>query len=139
MKKFTIKGQPQGKGRVRVAKIGKFAHAYTPEKTVIYENLIKMSYENAYEQDSQNVSPLSVHIKAFYKIPSMSKVKALKALSGEIRPTVKPDCDNISKCILDALNGIAYKDDNQVVELLISKFYAEQPRVEVEIEEITNG
>lgn len=44
-------------------------------------------------------------------------------LAGQIRPTVKPDCDNVSKIILDALNGVAFKDDSQVVGLWVEKWY----------------
>lgn len=54
-------------------------------------------------------------------------------LSGELLPTKKPDIDNITKCVLDALNGIAYHDDSQIVRLTVEKFYAQQPRVEVDI------
>ena len=136
MIKFTIQGQPQGKGRAKVTVRGKYAHAYTPEKTVVYENLIKLSYKQLYNQDSNNTKPLLVNIRAYYKIPLMSKVKTQKCISGLIRPITKPDLDNVSKCILDALNGIAYKDDSQVVDLHITKHYSDEPRVEVEIEEL---
>ena len=44
--------------------------------------------------------------------------------NNELFPTVKPDADNISKIILDALNGLAYYDDNQVTDLTIYKLYA---------------
>ena len=132
----TIQGQPQGKGRVKVALRGKYAHAYTPEKTAIYENLVKLSYQQKYKQDSNNTKPLIVNIKAYYKIPAMSKVKTQKCIDGLVRPITKPDLDNVSKCILDALNGIAYKDDSQIVDLHITKHYSDNPRVEVIIEEI---
>lgn len=44
--------------------------------------------------------------------------------NNELFPTVKPDADNVSKIILDALNGLAYYDDNQVTDLTIYKQYA---------------
>ena len=50
-----------------------------------------------------------------------------------IRPTRKPDFDNIGKVICDALNGIAYRDDAQIVDALVRKFYSDTPRVIVEI------
>ena len=56
-------------------------------------------------------------------------------LDNKIYPTVKPDTDNIAKSILDALNGIAYKDDKQVVTLSVKKRYDEVPRVSVWIYE----
>ena len=57
-------------------------------------------------------------------------------IDHEILPMVKPDTDNIAKSILDSLNGIAYKDDKQVVELIVYKFYNDVPYVNVTIEEI---
>lgn len=56
--------------------------------------------------------------------------------TGDIRPVVKRDCDNIAKIVLDALNHIAYHDDAQVVELVVCKWYGEQPRVDVLIKEL---
>ena len=53
-----------------------------------------------------------------------------------IRPTRKPDFDNIGKVICDALNGIAYRDDAQIVDALVRKFYSDIPRVIVEISDI---
>lgn len=80
---------------------------------------------------------MEVRIAAYYDIPkSTSKSKRQQMLSGILLPTKKPDIDNIAKCILDALNGVAFHDDTQVVKLCMEKFYAEKPRVEVEIQEI---
>lgn len=64
---------------------------------------------------------------------SKSKKVKQKMLAGEMRPQ-KLDCDNIAKVVLDALNKLAYNDDKQVVELIVEKYYADTPRVEVEIE-----
>ena len=76
-------------------------------------------------------------IKAFFKIPkSTSKKQKERMLTGEIRPTKKPDMDNIVKAVADALNGIAYEDDKQIIECSIKKYYTEEERIEVEIENI---
>ena len=58
---------------------------------------------------------------------------------GEMLPTKKPDVDNIIKIILDSLNGLAYKDDVQIVACTCQKLYVNddnEPRVEVKIEKI---
>jgi Holliday junction resolvase RusA-like endonuclease len=55
-------------------------------------------------------------------------------LDGHIRPTKTPDTDNIAKSVLDALNKVAYKDDSCVVDLIVEKWYSENPRVEVYID-----
>jgi len=71
-------------------------------------------------------------IVAFYGIPkSERKWKQKLMRSGEIRPMKKPDSDNIAKVILDALNGIAFRDDSQVIDLHVTKHYSDDPRVEI--------
>ena len=73
----------------------------------------------------------------YIEIPqSKSKKQKEKMLAGEIKPVVKPDVDNVAKSILDALNGIVYLDDKQIIELDIKKIYAETSWTEVKIEEI---
>lgn len=104
---------------------------------MLYENLIKASYVQECQGFFSAGEALEVRIAAYYDIPkSTSKSKRQQMLSGILLPTKKPDIDNIAKCILDALNGVAFHDDTQVVKLCMEKFYAEKPRVEVEIQEI---
>ena len=55
-------------------------------------------------------------------------------MAGEEYPTKKPDIDNIVKNILDALNVMAWADDAQVVSLIVSKVWSDNPRVEVVVE-----
>lgn len=46
----------------------------------------------------------------------------------------KHDIDNYNKILLDSLTGIIWEDDNQIVELIIKKFYdKDNPRIEVEV------
>jgi len=80
---------------------------------------------------------LQVVIIAFFDTPkNISKKKREQMLNNEIYPTIKPDTDNIAKSILDSLNGIAYKDDKQVVKLNVDKRYNEEPSVRVWISEV---
>lgn len=73
----------------------------------------------------------------YVEIPqSKSKKQKEKMITGEIKPVVKPDVDNVAKSILDALNGIVYVDDKQIIELDIKKIYAETSWTEVKIKEI---
>ena len=138
---FIIPGKPFGKQRPRVVNRGKFSTAYTPKETIAYENLVKMCYK----QEAGNFrfpddAALEVGILAYYEIPkSVSKKKREEMLSNEIRPTKKPDFDNIGKVICDSLNSIAYHDDAAIVEAQVSKLYSEEPRVEVLIKEIEKG
>lgn len=138
---FSIPGQPQGKARARTVQnhhTGK-TMSFTPEKTVMYENLIKVSYlEQCGRKKAEKDTPLCVKILAGFQIPKSTSIKRERQmLAGSLRPTKKPDADNISKCILDALNGIAYHDDSQVTELEVKKIYAKVPGVTVFISEMT--
>ena len=80
---------------------------------------------------------LKVEVDAYYGIPkSASQKKRRQMLGGDIRPTKKPDSDNVLKAICDSLNGIAYRDDAQVVDCIVRKLYSDAPRVEVTISSV---
>jgi len=128
---FTIPGLPKGKARPRVTKKG---ISYTPEDTVLYENLVKLCYRQASKYYFGDMEQLEITVQAYFSIPKgTSKNKRLLMLNGEIRPTKKPDIDNILKIVADSLNGIAYKDDKQIVKATTYKYYSEIPKVDVEI------
>ena len=133
---FEIEGKIKGKGRPRFASYGRYVKTYTPADTASYENLIKLQFRYCCG-DWYSESPLKMKITAIHGIvKSATKKDRSRMLSGELKPTKKPDADNIVKIICDALNGIAYKDDTQVVELEIKKVYGEVEKVIVEIEEL---
>lgn len=136
--RFTIPGKPFGKQRPRVVNRGKFSTAYTPKETIHYENLVKLYFQQAAKGEMfPDDAMLDVRIFAFYEIPkSTSKKKREAMLAQQIRPTKKPDFDNIGKVICDSLNTVAYHDDSAVVDAQVRKFYSEKPRVEVIIKQI---
>ena len=134
--KFEIEGKIKGKGRPRFTSYGRFVKTYTPTETASYENLIKLQFKISCG-DWYSELPLKMKITAIHGIvKSASKKDRAKMLDGDLKPTKKPDADNIVKIICDALNGVAYKDDTQVVELEIKKVYGELEKVVVEIEEL---
>lgn len=139
--KFTIEGPPKAKGRPVFSRRGNFVNVRTPEQTVLYENLIKIEYKQQVGTFRfEKGQPLDCRIKAFFPIPqSVSNKKKQQMKEGLIRPTKKPDNDNIEKVISDALNGIAFHDDAQIVDNQTRKFYSEHPRVEVSISNIKEG
>lgn len=135
--KFCIHGDPQGKGRPRFSTVCGHVHTRTPDETVLYENLVKTEYRQQVGVKFPDDAMLDVRIFAYYPIPkSASKRKRQAMLERKIRPTKKPDWDNVGKVICDSLNGIAYRDDAQVVDSMVRKFYSEDPKVVVTIEEI---
>ena len=136
--KFTIPGEPKGKGRPRVERHGGFVHTRTPDDTIVYENLVKaIYYQQCQRTKFEKDVPLDVRITAYYSIPeSASKKKKALMESHILRPMKKPDVDNVVKVILDSLNKIAYHDDAQVVDCMFRKFYSYNPRVVVTIQDI---
>jgi Holliday junction resolvase RusA-like endonuclease len=127
---FKVPGQPEGKGRPRATTIGGHARMYTPAKTQSYERRIWGAYREA--GGGMLEGSLQMRIVAVRKIPdSMSKIKRAQC-KGQFCET-KPDLDNVLKVLCDALNGVAYKDDSQVVAITAEKRWGDDPHLWVEI------
>ena len=118
MEKFEVIGNIVGKGRPRFTRIGGYVRTYTPKKTHDYEGLIKESYKGGIYEGA-----LKIRINAFFMIPKSYTKKKKMELPGKVY-MMKPDIDNIAKSVLDGLNGVAWSDDTQVVEMSITKHYA---------------
>ncbi len=132
---FKIPGMVQAKQRPRLSR----GRVYTPQATVNYEGYVKWCYSDYANQKGWTPfeNAIRAEIEVFKPVPkSDSKKKRELKLSGKIRPTVKPDNDNIAKSVLDALNGLAYVDDKQIVELAVDKKYGEEPFVHVKLIEL---
>ena len=134
---FTVAGTPVGKGRPRTRVVGgKFAQVYTDTKT-------RNAEESFLAQAlwCKPVEPLTKPLRVemtFTQTPAESKSKKFKAaaLAGEEKPTKKPDIDNLVKLVLDALNGVFFADDKQVVELEAVKKYGEVSKTTIAITEL---
>jgi Holliday junction resolvase RusA-like endonuclease len=128
---IELPGEPRGKGRPRFAK----GHAYTPATTASYERDLAWAAKIAMRGRKPLMGSLRVTVTAFMSIPSSWFAASRRdALAGVIRPTGKPDWDNVGKIAADALNGIAYIDDSQIVTATVSKVYAATPALRVEVE-----
>lgn len=131
---FEVIGDIKGKARPRVNTYTN--RAYTPTNTKDYEMLIKQYFKIKYPKYVPLENRVSVKILAQFKIPkNTSKKSTENMLNGNISPTKKPDIDNIVKIILDALNTMAFKDDNQITKLEVEKIYGEQEKILVKVEE----
>ena len=116
---FSVEGDPVGKQRPRFAR----GRTYTPKKTVDYEKHIADKAREAMGSSEPLETPVAVYIYANHAIPaSYSKKRRQDCLNRLERPN-KPDLDNTAKAFLDAMNGIVYKDDVQVVSLHVTKRY----------------
>lgn len=135
---LNIPTEPVPKLRPRFSVIRGRVHTHTPYKTKEYENRIAAAYlekSKGFKFD-KNV-PLDVQIVFGMPIPkSTTKKKRTDMINGLYGHTVKPDCDNLAKAILDALNGIAWHDDAQITHLNVSKSYAESPYIYIYVSDM---
>lgn len=137
MLSFVVPGQPQGKGRSRIGRVGNHARMFTPAKTVAYEGLIAHAAAQAMDGAALMDGAVMVSLFMHCQIPaSWSTKKRSAALSGSIFPTTKPDADNCAKAAFDGMNGVVFRDDVQVVECHIRKRYSDTPRLVIGVEAI---
>jgi len=130
---FTVPGQPVAKGRARISTYGGHVRSYTPEKTRRYENQVSAYAAEAMRNMPPLGGPVEVVVDAHMLVPkSWPLKKRLAAIAGQIKPTTKPDLDNIVKA-LDGINGIVIVDDSQIVKLTATKQYAETPQLLVTV------
>lgn len=140
MIEIVLFGPPRGKARPRFRIIkarsgATFGSAYTDAQTRSYEANLTAAGVEAMAGRTPLEGPLAVVVQALMPIPaSWPRKRREAALRQEIRPTGKPDTDNLAKCAGDALNGIVYRDDSQIVTLSISKFYSDNPCLRVAVQ-----
>ena len=131
--KFEIIAPLVAKPRPRVTKWG----TYIPKNYEDYATLVRNNFRKQCKNKKVLEGPIKINLIFYMLIPkNTSKVKREKMLKGELLPAKRPDFDNLAKGITDALNGLAFKDDNQIVEAHIYKRYGDPQKVEVEIKEV---
>lgn len=128
--------EPQQQERPRATGRGKFIRMYDPPKTAKFKRELKQLAMLEMRGKSKFDSAISVKIKFFRRVQkSISNAECSRRLSGAHRPIVKPDLDNYIKGTLDALNDVIWTDDAIIVELNTSKWYSDNPRIEIEVKE----
>lgn len=130
--------EPVAKGRPRFRVMYNRVSTRTPEKTKVFENSIATLYAQKVKGFKfEKQVPLQLEVYFGMPIPkSFSKRKRQQIEQGLIFPAVKPDLDNLLKAILDALNGLAWYDDAQIVSITMDKEYSEEPHIELNIRKI---
>jgi Holliday junction resolvase RusA-like endonuclease len=133
MIQFTVYGEPVSQGRPRATTVNGHIRMYDPKKSSDFKNYVRL-VASEHRPDKLLEGPISLTVKVYKKtLKSFSKKKIAAAEAGQLRPTSKPDVDNYVKGVKDALKNVIWKDDSQVVDLHISKWYSETPRVEITI------
>jgi Holliday junction resolvase RusA-like endonuclease len=136
---FTVYGEPVAQGRPKFTTVGGFARAYDPKKSSDYKQYIKLAAAE-YAPKALWEGALCIVITAYRSMPgyiSKYPVKVAAAERGEILPVSKPDADNYLKGVKDALKGVIWKDDSQVVDAYVGKRYSVKPRIEIIITQIS--
>lgn len=104
---------------------------FDPDKSKDYKTYVKLA-ASQYAPKTLLGGGLGLMVDIYRPIPkNFSKKKTEEAENGIIRPITKPDADNYVKGVKDALKNVIWKDDSQVVELHVNKWYSTKPRVEV--------
>ena len=133
----VVLGEPVAQGRPRFSRQGGFVKAYDPAKSRDYKQYVRLvAAQDA--PDAPVTGAVVLSLKIYRAVPkSMSKKKREAALAGQLRPTTKPDVSNVLKGVEDALKGLWYVDDSQIVGYgELGKWYSERPRIEVAMREI---
>ena len=152
--RFVVLGKPYGKKNMRPNRLGHKMSTYNPKENVIYGQRVVEAISREYAKFEENLykvplfredNEIEMEITAYYEIPkSYSRKKpnedgiylnkrGTRMFKGEERPIIRPDLDNISKIICDAITNfrLIWRDDNQIVSMKLDKYYSLQPRVEV--------
>jgi Holliday junction resolvase RusA-like endonuclease len=133
---FRVDADPVGKQRARYAKRGNFVQTYTPDKTRNYEALIKEAAIQAMGSNEILETPVNLYLYIRAPIPKSLPKKRLEAcLNGSEKPIKKPDASNVLKSVEDAMNGVVYKDDSQIVNIHVTKVYASVSGIDVCVKE----
>jgi len=129
---------PVAQPRQRHALIGGHVRNYTPADHPVqaYKAAVMLAARQA-GVDKPMEGPLCVDID-FY-LPRPKRLMRRKDPAGPIPHTARPDRDNLEKATTDALKGLAWRDDSQICDGRVRKWYAEKdgsPRVEITISEV---
>ena len=133
--KFGAQGTPRPKGSTksfRSNSTGKIITLNANDKTKGWEQTVRAAAINAMEPYKIAEGAVSVrcdfimprpknHFSVSKKTPGM-----LKEQYRAMEPTKKPDLDKLIRCVLDALTGVVYLDDNQVTVVSGQKYYAQK-------------
>jgi Holliday junction resolvase RusA-like endonuclease len=132
MIEFFVPGKPVPMARPRVTRTG---HAYTPKACAEYKAIVAAAAREAMKGREMLTDAVQVRVGFYFPVPKSWRAgKAFAARNGMFPHTARPDLDNLYKAVTDALNGIVYKDDSQIIFCTIGKRYRDKAGVSVRVE-----
>lgn len=131
---LQILGDPKPQKRHRSVRMGNFNRQYDPSAADKGDFL---SIVQKYAPETPYATPLQLDLRFYFTRPKSHYKTGKNAHLLKDNPpeyhTARPDVDNLSKFVMDALNKIYWKDDSYIVSLNVQKMYSENPRTEIEI------
>lgn len=133
---FTFEIEPVPQLRPRVSSRGGYVRVYDPPKVKNFKNLLRSLAVNQYARPPL-IGPLSVSLTFYRPVQkSISKTERERRLTNRSKPVVKPDTDNYIKATLDALNGVLWHDDAQIVKITGEKRYSENGKIVITVTQL---
>lgn len=132
---FTFEIEPTPQLRPRVSS-RPYIRVYDPPKVKQFKSLLRSLAVNQYARPPM-LGPLSVSLTFYRPVQkSISQSERELRLSNQSKPVVKPDTDNYIKATLDALNGVLWHDDSQIVKIIGEKRYGDHPKITVSVKPV---
>ena len=125
---FTVLGNPKALKRHRTFRRGNFVGQYDPsvkEK----DDFLVLAHQHAPPQPID--VPVKLRVEFLFARPKSHYRKGILKQDAPITHIGRPDIDNLIKFIMDSLNGVYWKDDSIIYDIVSSKYYDEIPRTDV--------
>lgn len=127
---FEIHALPKAQKQTQFCK----GHAFDPSK-IDRESVIWQIRPYAPKEPLQG--PLNIDITFYLPIPKgTSNVRKKQMINNILYHVKRPDVDNLSYLVVNAMKDVMYEDDSQIVDLNIHKRYGENPKTVVKILEL---
>ena len=133
MIKIVIPGTPIPQSRPRFTRQG---HAYESQRSRDYKKVVAIAAEAVMGAREPLRGALWCNVIFYMPIPKSTSQKRRKELTGAFVTKKTGDIDNLLKAVTDAMIGIVYVDDCQIVRIIAEKKYDENPRAEILIDEV---
>ncbi len=142
---LRIRGIPHAQGSVRAFVAGGRAHVATEGNRTnsplgAWRTAIATEARREYGEEAAPRGPVNILAELTWPRPlahyrAATPAKGLRADAPTAKAS-KPDADKAARAVLDALAGIAYVDDAQVVDLHVRKLWGESPGAVIAISEV---
>lgn len=120
--RFFVPGVPIPKGSAKAFVVGKRA-------VVTHDNAKTKPWQRSIAAEARGVAPGlldgAVRVELWFSMPRPKSHGKPGRKSWAAEHVTRPDLDKLVRTVLDALTGIVWADDSQVVEVAARKCYAD--------------